>query len=846
VSTAYDLAQMRAAGINAIRTYHAPPDWLLDLAGRAGIGVFLDVPWAKHLCFLDSIEAQSEARQAVRRAIEHGRRHASILAYSIGNEIPPSVVRWHGPRRVQRFLRELADVARQADPQALVTYANYPPTEYLELPFLDFATFNVYLHDPETFRRYLFRLQNLVGERPLLLGELGMDTLRHGEQQQSQFLAGHARMALMAGLAGLFVFSWTDDWHTGGHRIDDWAFGITRADRSPKASFHALGEVFRSSPAQLLHETPRVSVVVCTYNGGQTLEQCLHSLERLDYPDYEVIVVDDGSTDQTGEILARFPQIQAVRQANHGLSYARNVGLRRATGAIVAYTDSDCFADPDWLSLLVEQLARSGAAAVGGPNLTPEDGWLAGCVAASPGQPTHVLESDQVAEHIPGCNMAFRRQALGAINGFDSQYKKAGDDVDVCWRLQQAGFWITFAPGAFVWHHRRQTVRTYFKQQAGYGEAEALLRFKHPDKFNGRGDGKWRGVMYGDSLRGLRLGAPIIYHGTFGSGLFQCLYQPGPTHWLMLPSTLEWHAAALLLTLTGALWPDLLVAAASMLTLSLVVAGLQAWQVRLPPALDGFRARFVVAVLSYLQPLVRSWARYRTRLLAHRPPNADPALDSLMSDRPPLPWCGSQSVAYWSENGIDRTELVGLAIAYLNENRWGKAIDSGWSSWDVDVYCHPWTIVRVRTGQEEHGGGRHLLRVSYQLRPTETGVMLGMLSLAQLLVAGVWQSWLFLGGATATVLLWGWIWCCARHRANRVVAIFDLMGQRLGLHRCVPAAAPAQLHTPPAGETQRMAPLTVTLVPAPEARKPQSASLADATAPKLADPAVELNAAGEV
>ncbi len=93
--------------------------------------------------------------------------------------------------------------------------------------------------------------------------------------------------------------------------------------------------------------------------------------------------------------------------------------------------------------------------------------------------------------------MAFRREALQAINGFDPQYRKAGDDVDVCWRLQQAGLWITFAPGAFVWHHRRQSPRAYLRQQAGYGEAEALLRFKHPDRFNGRGDGKWRGVLYG-------------------------------------------------------------------------------------------------------------------------------------------------------------------------------------------------------------------------------------------------------------------------------------------------------------------------------------------------------------
>src|SRR5262249_38251372 len=162
--------------------------------------------------------------------------------------IRPDVVRWHGRRRVERFLAELADVARQADPGGLITYASYPPTEYLDLPFVDFVTFNVYLHDRDTFRRYLLRLQNLASHPPLVLGELGMDTMRHGEAEQARFLAGHVAEAHLTGLAGTFVFSWTDEWHTGGHAIQDWAFGITHADRVPKASYHALREVTGAPP----------------------------------------------------------------------------------------------------------------------------------------------------------------------------------------------------------------------------------------------------------------------------------------------------------------------------------------------------------------------------------------------------------------------------------------------------------------------------------------------------------------------------------------------------------------------------------------------------------------------
>jgi GT2 family glycosyltransferase len=777
-----DFAGMRAAGINSVRTYHLPPEWFLVLADEEWMTVFIDIPWAKHLCFLDSRQVQEEARQAIRRAVLRGRAHPCVLAYSIGNEVPPSTVRWFGARRVERFLAELADVSRQTDPAGLVTYASFPPTEYLDLSFTDFATFNVYLHDPETFHRYLYRLQNLVGDRPLLLGELGMDTLRHGEAQQAHFLAGHLREATLMGLAGAFVFAWTDEWHTGGHPIQDWAFGITRADRSPKAAFRALGEMWKQSPAELLPAKPRVSVVVCTYNGGRTLEQCLRSLQDLDYPDYEVIVVDDGSTDNTRAILEHFPDVHAIHQPNRGLSAARNVGLGAATGAIVAYTDSDCFADADWLTHLVCQLERSGAAAVGGPNLTPEDGRLAACVAAAPGQPTHVLESDQVAEHIPGCNMAFRRNALLAINGFDPQYRKAGDDVDVCWRLQQAGLWITFAPGASVWHHRRQNPRAYLRQQAGYGEAEALLQFKHPDRFTGRGEGKWRGVLYGDSLQGLRLGGPIIYRGTFGSGLFQCLYQPGPAHWAMLPSTLEWHLGAALVAAAALLyWPVGLVAAA-MLGLSLVVAALQARQAVLAARHEGVLARLLISGLCYAQPLVRSWHRYRTRLFAQTPPRTPPPEAGQRGER--LPLRGRREVAYWSETGTERTELLNLFIAFLYEHRWGTTIDEGWSDWDVEAHGHPWTALHVCTTQEEHGGGKRLIRVRYRLQLTPFARAAGWLGAV---IAGTCALFNFIAGAAVAGVLGALLlgaWLRGTALAGAVVAGLDGLARGQGLIQC--------------------------------------------------------------
>ncbi|HET7511197.1 MAG TPA: glycosyltransferase, partial [Chthoniobacterales bacterium] len=445
-----DLAQMRDLGINLVRIYHLPPRWFLDASAEAGVRVLITLPWAKHVEFLVRRRTRREIVRSVRQAVAKHAGHPAIFGYLVGNEIPTTMVRWLGVRRVTEFIEKLIRVGRAADPNVLFSYASYPPTEYLLPQNVDFFCFNVYLHDQRDFEKYLLRLQNLAEEKPLMLGEFGMDTIRHSEEEQAQMLSWHVDSVVRCGLAGTIFFAWTDEWYTGEQEVTDWNFGLVRRDRSPKKSFFALQKKLGQDDASLPHrdlpKTPFVSVIVCSYNGAKTLAACLESLGKINYPAYEAILVDDGSTDNTPEIAARFPNVRYIRQENQGLSYARNAGAAAAKGDVLAYTDSDCMADPDWLYYLIGTLLSGDYAGVGGPNISPPaENWVQACVAAAPGGPSHVLLTDTVAEHIPGCNMAFYRWAFDTVGGFDIEYRKAGDDVDFCWRLQQEGHVIAFS-----------------------------------------------------------------------------------------------------------------------------------------------------------------------------------------------------------------------------------------------------------------------------------------------------------------------------------------------------------------------------------------------------------------
>jgi O-antigen biosynthesis protein len=783
---ARDFEIVRELGANLLRVYSVPPEWFLELAREFDLRLFVEIPWNKHLCFLDSPVPQEQARAAVRDAVRRGGQHPSIFAFSLANEITPDVLRWSGARAVSHFLEELIEIAKEADPRCLCTFGNYPPTEFLRVPNIDFHCFNVYLHERAAYENYLSRLQMIADSKPIIIGEFGLDSIREGETAKSEILEWHVQATFRAGFAGTIIYSFTDDWHKDGRQIVDWAFGVTTRERQPKASFAVVRRQFEQAPYFPLPRYPKISVVVASYNGARTLRACLEALENLRYPDYEVILIDDGSTDNTPDIAANYPTVRYIGQPNKGLSAARNAGIAAARGEIVAFTDSDCRPDEDWLYYLMGDLFKGNFAGVGGPNfLPPEDSFVAAAVMASPGGPAHVMLTDRIAEHIPGCNMAFYKWALEDIGGFDPQFRKAGDDVDVCWRMQQRGLQLGFSPAGFVWHYRRSTVRAYLKQQAGYGEAEALLVRKHPEYFNAFGGGIWQGRIYTAAKPGLTLQRPIIYRGLFAGGMFQTLYTPAPAFGLMLCTSLEYHVLITLpLFVLSAPFPYLLPAALASLLLSAGVCAAAAAQAELPRSKRRAWSRPLIALLYFLQPICRGWARYQGRLrIPPAPTEAYRNLDTvdLKTRNEAL-----DEISFWAGERLERIDFVRIVLARLDAQNWQSKVDSGWCEFDVEIFGSRWAQLQLTTVAEPYPENKQMvrcrLRTAWSLLAKV--VFWGALG-AELLLIGLFRErfpWIWMLLLTLPVFVW-FIEQEERDLQRAVAVLLDHVAGDLGMKR---------------------------------------------------------------
>ncbi|MFC1680727.1 glycosyltransferase [Pseudomonadota bacterium] len=772
-----DFMQMARHGINTVRIPHTmPPRALLDEAERNGLRVMVGLSAEQYVGYLiDKDKQPPDIEALVRDKVRGVAGHPALLCYSIGNEVPAPLVRWIGHRKVERYIERIYHSIKAEDPLGLVTYVNYPTTEYLQLPFLDIVSFNVYLETRRQLADYLPRLQNIADERPLIMSELGLDSFRNSEQLQADTLDWQIRTSFEKGCAGVFVFSWTDEWYRGGGDVEDWAFGVTTRERKPKPALKAMAAAFDDAPLPRETSWPTMSVVVCSYNGAKTIRDTLKGLEKLDYPEscHEIIVIDDGSTDDTSEIAADYP-VTLIRTENRGLSAARNLGLQHATGQIVVYIDDDAYPDPDWLKYIAHAFGNSDHAGIGGPNLSPpDDPFVAMCVSYSPGDPKHVLISDELADHIPGCNMAFQRTALLEIGGFDDQFRVAGDDVDICWRLQDHGQTLGFSPAAVVWHHHRKSIKAYWKQQRGYGKAEALLDAKWPDKYNVVGHMKSRGRIYGGGLVSLFRPRFRIYHGMWGAAPFQSVHERVPGVLNSLSLMPEWYLLVLTmlgLTLAGFFWQPLLLIGLPLFLASLAVCAWQAFEgarvaaskVGYLPKNDLIRFLALTTLLHFTQPLARLWGRIRWGLTLWR-----------STSDGGFTFPRAVQSAEWTEDWVEPELRLSAIDRALRDAKARFIHGDEFARWDFEVMGGILGSTRMLMAVEDHGSGTQYVRLRFRPR-IRMGTWVALLIIFALAGLMFFQgNWLVAGFMVfiASILIGGTVNQCGKALAATLAAV---------------------------------------------------------------------------
>jgi glycosyltransferase involved in cell wall biosynthesis len=251
----------------------------------------------------------------------------------------------------------------------------------------------------------------------------------------------------------------------------------------------------------------RVSVVVCSLNGERCLGRCLAALAVQTHEAHEVIVVDDGSSDATGSIAAA-AGVRVVRhETPHGLSAARNAGIRVARGEIIAFTDDDCEPSPTWVAELDRTYRTAGGtsrmAGVGGAvdPAAPAGPMLRYLQLNNPLEPVEIeLDGSRsvayrfvryVARNLAsrstsglrdvrslvGANMSFPRASLAAVGGFDERFTFGSDDEDICRRLraQYPDRPLLFTPDATVRHWFEPSLRDTLRRSAAYGRGNARM-----------------------------------------------------------------------------------------------------------------------------------------------------------------------------------------------------------------------------------------------------------------------------------------------------------------------------------------------------------------------------------
>ena len=231
---------------------------------------------------------------------------------------------------------------------------------------------------------------------------------------------------------------------------------------------------------------PSISIIIPTRDRGKSVVECLESLYSQDYPAdrVEMIVIDDGSRDDTRRLVSGFSCTLLTNPENRGQSYCRNLGAQRARHEILAFLDDDCVAGRTWLKDLAPYFQWAEAGAVGGhvdgySNRSMLDRYEKEFSLLNLGRFMFRGVNDRF--FVPTCNMLVRKTAFVETGGI-RETLHVGEDVDFCWRLRDAGWQAIYVPTGTVMHKHRNTFWKWMRRRADYGASEAVLSTLHPHR----------------------------------------------------------------------------------------------------------------------------------------------------------------------------------------------------------------------------------------------------------------------------------------------------------------------------------------------------------------------------
>lgn len=227
-----------------------------------------------------------------------------------------------------------------------------------------------------------------------------------------------------------------------------------------------------------------VSVVIPAYNAAATIGECMTALDRQSIPrtEYEVIVVDDGSTDATADIAARHGAL-VLKQPNSGPAVARNKGIAAALGAIVLFTDADCAPAADWIQQMIAPLVDSRISGVKGVYRTRQANLAARFIQIEYEDRYDYTACSEYVDFVDTYAAGYRRDALLDSGGFDTHFPFASvEDQELSFRLAEAGHKMVFNPQAIVYHRHPESWRRYAQRKYKIGYWKTLVLRLHPSK----------------------------------------------------------------------------------------------------------------------------------------------------------------------------------------------------------------------------------------------------------------------------------------------------------------------------------------------------------------------------